>query len=75
MPGDPVALFAQAAVGDEAYTYEHPDPTAFVADDHTWVTDLEWFDDRDDAVTLVRKRWRLVEVETIVLPDPHDYGA
>jgi hypothetical protein len=36
---------------------------------------LEWFDDRDDAVTLVRKRWRLVEVETIVLPDPHDYGA
>jgi hypothetical protein len=58
--------FSKAEVGQEAYTYEGE-----AMDEYGWVTDLEYFDDRYGEVKLTRKLWRLVEVEEIVLPDPH----
>lgn len=66
--------FSEARLGDEAFTYERVDGTPI--DDHAWVGDLEYFDERDGPEHLLRKRWVLVEVAAIVLPDPLDnYGA
>lgn len=58
-------LFGDAKIGDEAYTYESP-----WMDEYGWVGNLEYFDDRSGEVTVTRKRWKLVEVEEVVLPDP-----
>jgi hypothetical protein len=60
--------FCDAKEGDEAYTYEHVD-RAMIAD-YGWVTDLEYFEDRWGSLKLTRKRWLLVEVDEIELPDP-----
>ena len=49
-----------------------PDTDVEVSSDGTeWVTDLDYFDERWGEVRLVRKRWPLIDVDELVLPDPH----
>ena len=64
-----VVPFEDAMPGDDAYTYEEqPGPTA---GEFGWVSHLEYFDDRSCDVRLIRKRWKLLEIDEIVLPDPY----
>lgn len=62
-----VVMFHEAKVGDLAYTYE--DDAGLT--DFAWVTDLEYFEERWGEIRLVRKKWMLIEVDEIVLPDPY----
>jgi len=40
-------------------------------DGFQWVTELEWFDQRDREVRLIKRTFTLVSEEILVLPDPH----
>jgi hypothetical protein len=51
-------------------TYEMADGS-LIYDEYSHVTGLEFFEDRDEAVVLTRKRYRLIDAETITLPDPY----
>ncbi len=62
--------FCDAKPGDESYVYSRPDGEA-VYGDASWVTELDWFDDRDEAITLRRQVWRLVSEEVVTLDDPY----
>ncbi len=61
--------FTEAQIGDHAYTYERTDGE--MIGDYSWVSDLEWFDERDGIEHLTRKEWVLVAVKEVVLSDPH----
>ena len=39
--------------------------------EYGWVTDLDYFDERDGEIILVRKKWVLLEVDEVVLEDPY----
>jgi hypothetical protein len=39
--------------------------------EYSFVTETAWFDDRDDEVRLIKRTYRLVSEEEIVLPDPY----
>lgn len=39
--------------------------------EYSFVTALVCFDERDDEVRLIKRTYRLVSEEEIVLPDPH----
>lgn len=52
-------------------TYQMADGSE-VWGEYTFVTEIDnWFDDRNEEVVLIRKRYRLVDEETITLPDPY----
>lgn len=65
-----VAPFGEAKVGETAYVYRMADGD-LIYGEFSFVTDLEWWDERDREVKLVRQRWMLVDAEEITLPDPH----
>lgn len=58
--------FTQAIVGEEAYVYVDTE----LLSEHYCVFDLEWFDERDGEIPLRRQRWKLLEDEELILPDP-----
>ena len=66
--GTPIVPFSQAKIGESAYTYKRADGEEI--GDYGWVTDLEWFDDRDGEERLIRQRWLLVAQDEVVLEDP-----
>lgn len=39
--------------------------------EYTFTTGLEWFDDRDEEVRLIKRTYKLVSEEVLVLPDPY----
>jgi hypothetical protein len=40
--------------------------------EYEFVTDIDgWFDDRSDEIRLIKRTYRLITEEEIVLPDPH----
>lgn len=64
--------FAKAKVGDRTHIYSDPDGDLIVGE-FTWVTDLDFFDERDGEVVLKRQTWLLVDEDELVLPDPFAY--
>ena len=54
--------FCNAKVGEEAWVYTCPDGW----DEFAWTSHAETFDDIDEALTVVRRRWLLVEEQTVV---------
>ena len=62
--------FGQAEVGNKTYTFQQADGEK-VYGEYGWVTDLGYFDDRDDDIDLIRKKWLLLEVEQVTLPSPY----
>lgn len=60
--------FSDAKVGDESFVYSEGDA---LITEYGWVTELEWFDERDCEIRLKRQRWRLVDEDELVLPDPY----
>lgn len=62
--------FSEAKIGDAAYVYREADGS-LIYGEYSFVTELDWFDDRDDEVKLVRQTWQLVDAVEVVLPDPH----
>lgn len=69
VPGK-VYPFTDAIVGNKAYTYQQADG-GMVCGEYGWVTDLDYFDERDGEIILVRKKWVLLEVDEVVLEDPY----
>lgn len=55
---------------DPFITYQMEDGSD-VGDEFSFITSLEWFDDRDREVRLVKRTYRLVSEEVVVLADPH----
>lgn len=51
--------------------YSMADPTELVFGEYEFVTDLDFFDDRDEEVRLIKRTYRLISEEEIVLPDPY----
>lgn len=41
-----------------------------VCGEYEFVTDTEWWDDRDEEVRLIKRTYRLIAEEEVVLPDP-----
>jgi hypothetical protein len=39
--------------------------------EYSFVTDLEFFDDRDREIRLIKRTYALVAEEEVVLPDPY----
>jgi hypothetical protein len=39
--------------------------------EYEFVTDLVFFDDRDEEVRLIKRTYRLISEEEVVLPDPY----
>ena len=39
--------------------------------EYQFVTDLDCFDDREEEVRLIKRTYRLISEEEIVLPDPY----
>lgn len=39
--------------------------------EYAFVTTLDGFDDRDDEVRLIKRTYRLISEEEVVLPDPY----
>lgn len=66
MSEPPLVNFMDAKVGDESYVYVDVDELT----EHWCVFQLDFFDDRDRAVTLRRQRWQLLSDEELILPDP-----
>ncbi len=69
---------AQFAAG--AGTLPPPEPPLFITyqmedgsniDEYSFVTELEWFDDRDREVRLMKRTYKLISEELVVLPDPY----
>lgn len=56
----PIVDMSRATPGDDAWTYR-PDPTG----EYGWVSDLAWFDDCMDPITVTAQRWRLIEEKTM----------
>jgi hypothetical protein len=50
-------------------TYEMADGSQ-VWGEYQFVTGTEWWDDREEEVRLIKRTYRLVSEEEIVLPDP-----
>jgi len=67
-----VIPFCDAKPGDTSYVYSLPDGE--MIGEHGWVTNLEYFDDRDEAVELRRQVWRLIAQDIIELDDPYSSG-
>jgi hypothetical protein len=65
-----VVPFSEAKVGQSSYVYSETDGT-LIYGEWSFVTDLDWFEDRDDEVRLKRQHWLLVEEDELVLPDPY----
>jgi hypothetical protein len=63
-----VTDFATAKIGDHAYVYKRVDGN--LIDDHEWVAHLDYFDDRDGEIHLIRQRWQLIAQDDLVLLDP-----
>ena len=40
-------------------------------DEYAFMTDTEWWDDRDGEVRLIKRTYRLISEEEIVLEDPY----
>lgn len=55
---------------DPFITYAMADGSA-VYDEYSFVTETEWFDDRDDEVRLIKRTYKLISEEEVVLPDPY----
>ena len=53
--------------GDEAFTYQGDEVRNM---DIGWVTDLDYFDDVHDPIVLTRKKWMLVDVDTVTIYPP-----
>lgn len=53
-------------MSDELVTYRNADGKP-IAGEFDFVMGLEWFDDLDEPIELVRERWVLGERETIVV--------
>lgn len=70
---DGIYAFGQAKVGHKTYTYQQVDGEP-VYGEFGWVTDLDYFDERDGELLLLRKKWLLLDVEVITLPDRHACG-
>jgi hypothetical protein len=62
--------FSEAKVGESAYVYREADGS-LIYGEFSFVTDLEWWDERDREVKLVRQTWQLVDAVPFTLPDPH----
>lgn len=69
-PKDDEHTFRDALIGHKVYTYELADGE-LIYGEFGWVTDLEYFDDRDGEIVLKRKRWLLLAEDEVILPDPH----
>jgi hypothetical protein len=63
-----LTAFVSAKIGDEAYTYRDDKGLT----EFGWVTDLEYFEERDDEIVLTRQRWVLVAEDKVTLPDPYE---
>ena len=50
--------------------YEMADGS-MVFGEYQWVTDLDFFDDREEEVRLIKRTYQLVSEEEVVLPDPY----
>jgi hypothetical protein len=50
-------------------TYEMADGSQ-VWGEYSFVTELEFFEDRDSEIKLIKKTYRLLTTEEITLPDP-----
>lgn len=70
----PIVEFDKAKVGEQAYTYQMADGSQ-VYGEYSFVTGLEWFDDGDEPVHLIRQRWALIATDTIVYPATPDPGS
>ena len=58
-------------MADEPFiTYQMADGSQ-VWGEYSFVTDLEFFEDRDVEIRLIKRTYRLVSEEEIVLPDPY----
>jgi hypothetical protein len=62
------------APSDEFTVYEMADGD-LVFGEYQFVTDLDFFDDRDEEVKLIKRTYRLIAEEEIVLPDPYPIGS
>lgn len=51
-------------------TYSMEDGTD-VYGEFSFVTGLEWFDDRDDEIRLIKRTYRLESEEVVVLENPY----
>ena len=54
-------------------TYEMADGS-MIWDEYKFVTELEFFEDRSDEIRLIKKTYRLISAEEVVLPDPYPIG-
>lgn len=63
--------FHKAKIGEEALVYSAVDGEDICGGEFSFVTGLEWFDDRDGEIKLKRQRWFLLAEDLVVLPDPH----
>lgn len=70
-PPPQIVPFMDAKPGDESFVYRPMDADDCYLDEYGWVTELEWFDERDREIRLVRQRWRLVAEDVLALPDPY----
>jgi len=68
MYGGEIVRFVDAKPGDHSFVYGGE----YITDnmDVGWVTDLEYFDERDGEIKLKRQIWQLISEDEIVLPDP-----
>jgi hypothetical protein len=46
-----------------------------VLGEYEFVTSTEWWDDRDEEVRLIKRTYRLISQEEVVLPDPYPIEA
>ena len=69
VPKDADRSFSNALIGHKVYTYELASGEPIYGE-FGWVTDLEYFDDRDGEIVLKRKRWLLLSEDEYILPDP-----
>ena len=51
-------------------TYQMADGSQ-VAGEYAFVTDTEWFEERDEEIRVIKKTYYLVHEEEVVFPDPY----
>ena len=61
MNRDGTVPWLDAKPGEDAYTYE----VSHLTDDYGWVTETNFFDEIDEPVTTIRKRWHLVSEDVV----------
>jgi hypothetical protein len=65
---------SDAPQSDDFTVYEMADGS-LIWGEYQFATDLDGFEERDEEVRLIKRTYRLISEEEIVLPDPYPIGS